>query len=1366
VKLLARLRSHWAVRVSGRTISLVIAMLAAAFVASLTIDLGPSVRELGERRFSQQIKRPVHIGRLSIHLLRGQVVVEDFSIEGLKPSDRTFFTAKRLLLSLDWLTAFKRRPEFTIGSVELTDWRMLVEKWDDRNNFPKFINDDNQPPGSRRFTVTLKYLRASRGQFTFEDHQIPWSVVAPNIDLNITNLPSYHGTAVFNGGIVQIQNDLPMWTNMKARFALDGPRVHLARIDLTTDGAETVASGDLDFAHWPEQTYRVKSTVHFPRMREIFFKDERWALAGDGDFNGTFRLYKGGHDLAGTFASQTAGVNGYRFPGLYGSLRWTPKAFDVWNAGSAFYGGAARFTYSLKPLGEPAPPTARFDATVANTDLAAYTDVEALPGLRFGGEATGHILIEWPLRRFADRTGNGNLVVAPPPGVVLMTASVADVSTGRAADHRREWGPFAPAPLAAHLPIGGELTFRFDSTRVEVEAGQFRTEGTHATFQGSTDWGAQSRFAFHVTSRDWQESDEVLAGILTDFGSRTNPVPFGGRGEFDGVMTGPFRRPRVEGDFSGSDLWAWDTLWGGGTAHIAVENSYVNVRDGVVRLGDSEIHADGLFSTGYPRDDGGQEIDARFRVVRRDLIGLRHAFQIDEYPVSGLLSGEFHLTGQYQRPTGFGGMTIDNGVAYGEPLQKATASLRFDGLGIRLDGISIEKGGGGGITGAAFIGWDSTYSFNADGRQIPVERLVMLRFPRAPLSGLAEFTAQGSGTFEAPRNDFKLRVNDLFVGEEGVGQVSGSLALRGKELSGDIDAASPRLALTGTGRIALTPQADAELTFRFHDSSLDPYVRLFEPRLSPFTTAVASGSIRVVGELADFDHLLVDATVDTLDLRLFDYALKNAAPIRIALDQREVNVQDLQVIGEDTRLRLSGRVGLRDQRIALAAVGDANLGILQGFFRDVRGSGRAELTASMDGPLHEPVFSGSATITNGRVRHLSLPNALDGINGIIRFDARGVRLDDLSARMGEGPVQFGGRIGFEGYMPGELNVIVRGQDMHLRYPEGIRSIVDADLSVRGNFRAPTIGGTVTVKNAVWTRRIDTPGNIFDLVAQSSSSSSPGSVGAAAPPPAVPLRFDVRIVVPSTLRVDTNLVRLVASADLTLRGTYDRPVIYGRADIQRGEVNFEGRRYRVTRGSIDFTNPDRIEPFFDVEAETNVRVTGGQTYRVTVSAAGTTERLSPKIESDPPLPTADVFALLLSDVQRNPTTDMAPELRALQNPNQTQSDILKARATQALTSPLSSEVGKVLQQTIGVDTFQLSPSFVDPNGTRLSPTARLTIGKRISDRAYLTFSRSLNTTFNDQIIQLEVDTTDRLYWLLSRNEDQQTYAIEFRVRHAF
>jgi translocation and assembly module TamB len=399
-----------------------------------------------------------------------------------------------------------------------------------------------------------------------------------------------------------------------------------------------------------------------------------------------------------------------------------------------------------------------------------------------------------------------------------------------------------------------------------------------------------------------------------------------------------------------------------------------------------------------------------------------------------------------------------------------------------------------------------------------------------------------------------------------------------------------------------------------------------------------------------------------------------------------------------------------------------------------------------------------------------MPASLDAINGTMTFDAGGVRLDSITATMGEGTVQFGGRIGFDGYAPSDLNVTARGQDVHLRYPEGVRSIVDADLAVTGSVRAPVLGGNVTVKSAVWARRLDTPGSIFDLASRRSGGGGGAPVSGAEPPTSVPLKYDVQIVVPSTLRVETNLVRLVADADLNLRGTYDRPVLFGHGDIERGEVIFEGQRYRITHGSIDFTNPARIEPFFDVEAETNVRVPG-QTYRVTVGATGTVDQLRPVVASDPPLPTADVLALLFSDVARSRNTqqDLAPELRALQNPTQAQTDILAARATQAIAAPLSSEVGKVVEQTFGVDTFQLTPSFVDPNSaqtSRLNPTARVTIGKRISDRVYFTFSRSLGATLNDQILLLEIEESDRLSWILSRNEDSGTYALEFRVRHTF
>jgi autotransporter translocation and assembly factor TamB len=115
----------------------------------------------------------------------------------------------------------------------------------------------------------------------------------------------------------------------------------------------------------------------------------------------------------------------------------------------------------------------------------------------------------------------------------------------------------------------------------------------------------------------------------------------------------------------------------------------------------------------------------------------------------------------------------------------------------------------------------------------------------------------------------------------------------------------------------------------------------------------------------------------------------------------------------------------------------------------------------------------------------------------------------------------------------------------------------------------------------------------------------------------------------------------------------------------------------------------------------------------------------------------------------------------------QQQLLRERATRAVTGALSSEVGRVVENTFGVDSFQLTPSLADPNqqSSRLDPAARVTIGKRISDRLYLTYTRSLSSSRQSQIFLLEYDQTDRVSWILSRNEDQ-TYALDVRVRKSF
>ena len=1339
----------------------VAAIVATALVSFVSVDLGQAVRTRAEQAAAVQIERPVHIGKLSVHLMTGRFLVEDLVIEGLTPEDRPFLTCKRLFISMSWGALFG--GELLFDSVDMSDFEMLVETFPGgRHNFPKFTSqassdDPVEDQKDRRFVTTIQYLRAHSGQFTYEDHDAPWSVVAPNLEVTIGKILDYRGEASFSNGTVQIGSFEPMGAEMRTTFQLDGGNMHLDRIDLRTDGAESVLTGDVDFRNWPEMSYEVRSRIDFPRMREIFFADDDFTVYGDGDFTGTVHLFKGGRELKGTFASDVAGVNDYRFPTLQGSLIWLRDRFEVFDATSGLYGGSAGLSFTMAPLGSDAPGLARFDASYQDVDLAAFSEFLQIQGIRLAGRATGRHLVEWPLGDSSKQRGEGQVSVEPPDGVQVLGRDIPTAVDRQPARRAPNLEPFSSTLALSPLPIGGELIYALGPEWIELAPSRVATPRTSVVFEGRTAYGERSRIPFHVTSADWQESDRVLAGILTAFGTPTRVVAVGGYGQFDGVMLGSFRKPRVEGRFAGEQIRAWGVFWGTGGGEIVVENGYVDVTNGFVGDGPSELHVDGRFAVGYPRRDGGEEINARFGLVSRPVVDFRNAFRLEGYSVDGALSGKLHLFGQYGRPFGFGRLTIDTAIAYGEPFASATAGLRFEGDGVRVDGLEIQKGEGT-ITGAAYVDWDGTYSFNADGRRIAVATVASVAYPQAPLSGQLQFTASGVGAFDSPRYEVRGHVADLFISDEDVGEVTGRVDVRDDALAFELEAASPRLAISGFGRIALTPEADADLTLRVTNTSLDPYVRTFEPRLSPFTTAVVSGTLRVRGELRNFNRLRVDGLVEQLDLSLFDYRVRNEGPIRLALDQQVVRVEQMRLTGEGTELDLSGTIGLDAERVALRVTGDANLGILQGFFSDIRSSGNAELVADIRGSLREPLVLGQAYIYDGRVRHFSLPHSLESINGQLVFEPGGIRFDGLDAVLGGGDVRFEGRIGMTGYTPGELSVTAEGEDMQLRYPEDFRSVVDATLALEGEFYDPLLTGTVTVRDAVWVEQFETTTGLFDFTSHDEApTEQPRSE------PTLPLRFDVRLVAPSSLRIDDNMARLVASAELALRGTYDNPLLFGNAEIERGEVFFEGNRYRVTRGTIGFANPTKIEPFFDVEAETDVLVPG-QIYRVVFRATGTMERLVPRLSSDPPLPEVDILQLLLGDV-RDPRSG---ELRALRTPEATEQQLIQAGAARLLTSPISSGVGRVVEQSFGVDTFQITPSLGDPStqqSARLNPTARLLIGKRISDRAHLTLSRALTGSDRDLIVVLEYNQSDRHSWVFSQNEDR-TYALDFRLRNTF
>ena len=514
-------------------------ILAAALVTTVTVDLGPPLRLRAEQEATKFLQRPMRIGRLSVHLWRGSYVVEDLVIDGLTPESRPFLTAKRITVSMPWSTVFSRRVVF--DAIEMTDWGMYVETFpaspefpNGRHNFPRFTRGG--PRGPSRWTTTLEYVRAHRGEFTYEDHGTPWSTIARNLEVVVARPASeYRGSASFSNGTVAIQNYVPMRADMSTTFKIDGGKVLLDRIDLTTDGAKSAVTGVVDLGRWPEQIYNVTSQVHFPRMREIFFAKERFSLVGDGEFTGTFHLFKGGRELKGTFHSPLAGVNDYRFQELRGSVLWVPDRLEVTDAAAGFYGGDAQFAYSMAPLGKPGVrSTSVFDATYDHIDLTAFTSFLELEGLRLAGRATGRNVLEWPTGRFADVRGQGEMLVDPPEGAILMTRDIPPETSEAEKRRAADTTPFSNHTPIEPVPIGGELIYTLEPDWLELGPSVVATPSTFIEFEGRTEYGERSRIPFQVTSGDWQESDRLLAGLLTAFGSPTRAFPIGGYGRFEG----------------------------------------------------------------------------------------------------------------------------------------------------------------------------------------------------------------------------------------------------------------------------------------------------------------------------------------------------------------------------------------------------------------------------------------------------------------------------------------------------------------------------------------------------------------------------------------------------------------------------------------------------------------------------------------------------------------------------------------------------------------------------------------------------------------------------------------------------------------
>ena len=161
----------------------------------------------------------------------------------------------------------------------------------------------------------------------------------------------------------------------------------------------------------------------------------------------------------------------------------------------------------------------------------------------------------------------------------------------------------------------------------------------------------------------------------------------------------------------------------------------------------------------------------------------------------------------------------------------------------------------------------------------------------------------------------------------------------------------------------------------------------------------------------------------------------------------------------ESRLFLGGSLDLSDSSLDVEAEGVASLGLLQSFYPEIATTGETTLSARITGTLDRPSILGHADFDGGSIRLEGFRQALGGLRGRVVFDNRTLRVSEIDAVFGSGPVVITGTIALEGLRPGsvDLTVILDGRAVDTRMtPE--TSILDAALRVRSELPFSCKGG--------------------------------------------------------------------------------------------------------------------------------------------------------------------------------------------------------------------------------------------------------------------------------------------------------------------
>ena len=439
-----------------------------------------------------------------------------------------------------------------------------------------------------------------------------------------------------------------------------------------------------------------------------------------------------------------------------------------------------------------------------------------------------------------------------------------------------------------------------------------------------------------------------------------------------------------------------------------------------------------------------------------------------------------------------------------------------------------------------------------------------------------------------------------------------------------------------------------------------------------------------------------------------------ASPIQADYSHSVVTLQPAEIRGTGTSLRLQGRfpIGGTDSPI-LSASGSVDVRILKIVAPDLESSGILALDVRASGSAATPTVEGHLQLKDIRLTTPDAPVGVEKLNGTLDIANNRLQVSEMTAQVGGGQVSLGGSITYRPTI--EFNLALQGKSMRLRYPTGLRSVLDANLAFSGTTDASTLNGRVLIDSLSFTPDFDLS-SFGDQFSTGSTPSQPGFADT--------IKLAISVQSQEDLNATSSQISIAGQAALHVGGTAADPVMTGRTTLTAGELFYRNVRYQLQKGVITFDDPNETHPVLNVSVGTTV-----EQYNLTLTMRGPLDKLTTSYVSDPPLATADIINL----VARGKTT---------------QESAAASQSTDSMiASQAASEVSSSVQKLAGISSLEIDPTV---GGNNQNPSARVAIQQRLTKNLLFTFSTDVSQP-GAEMVEGEYQVNKR--WSVSMTRDQ-------------